>query len=174
METACRMVGLQQPIPTRVFENFLEEAKLPVSYVLNCTVMHDPFKDSTHIGFSPNIMRGVFVENQGFWKRHFKALKHLVLPKRVGTKRVGRLVIALFCKSGKHRSVAATRILAHVLQASSIATETEHVCTWWWKFTPCQRETCRTHRPCEECFGDASQELRRHVLSLALELWESC
>ena len=48
METAHRMVGLHQPIQTHMFEDFLWEAKLPVSHVVNCTCLRDPNKDHTY------------------------------------------------------------------------------------------------------------------------------
>ena len=57
--------------------------------------------------------------------------------------------VLTYCKSGRHRSVAAAHILAHLLQGEGFVVEApQHLCDFWWFSVPCQR---RYRGGCWEC-----------------------
>ena len=53
-----------------------------------------------------------------------------------------QLAVGIYCKSGRHRSVAGTEILAHVLRADGYHVQVpEHSASMWWRWVCCQRQT---------------------------------
>ena len=57
------------------------------------------------------------------------------------------VVIAVYCKSGRHRSVATTEITSNVLQSIGYrVNQPAHLADYWWRWLPCQRG-----RMCMQC-----------------------
>ena len=66
------------------------------------------------------------------------------------------LYVGYWCRSGKHRSVAMTRIGARCLKAVGHNVITSHLCEHCWSFSKCNsvaRRNCGQGARCQECFG---------------------
>lgn len=81
---------------------------------VDCRHFHDPDNDRSlrgHVGRHPNIMRGLV--------RH-DAMEELIdqVKEFLRTNPNGRLVIHLYCTSGRHRSVGVATVIFHFLDVS--------------------------------------------------------
>ncbi len=66
------------------------------------------------------------------------------------------LRVAVWCRSGKHRSVGMASLLSEALTFAGLEVEQVHLCCWWWDYTRCAREGRRTGVCCRSCFGDVA------------------
>ena len=74
------------------------------------------------------------------------------------------MVVALYCKSGKHRSVAVATCLEHILLTEEkFEAEVKHLSERGWGFRIC-RGTCA------ECRSDSDEE-KQSALRRAAEIW---
>lgn len=112
-----------------------------------------------HIGTHPETMRRMTnTRHFGPWLRGLRMSIKEVLDRQRKDREVR---VALYCRSGKHRSVAGARFLEHIAEAEGWAYKVEHLASKSWK------NICRGH--CEECQG--SPEIREEALTEALRIW---
>ena len=72
--------------------------------------------------------------------------------------------VLIFCRSGKHRSVAYARFLIRVLQDLGIGITQRHYCDYLWLNTECMR-SIRPAR-CVACFGQRPEAFERAMVTL--------
>ena len=64
-------------------------------------------------------------------------------------------VIAIYCKSGRHRSVAMAEILAGVLSRDGLNVDLPvHLSSWFWRYVHCQKQYSR----CWHCSQEYTEE----------------
>ena len=91
----------------------------------------DPSKDTSHTGMSATAQAGALRSNQAFVRRFFWRVKQALQRARHQRKPSG--VIAIYCRSGRHRSVALGEILAHCLRRDGyVVNSPSHLCDYWW------------------------------------------
>ena len=123
----------------------------------------DPSKDTSHTGMSATAQAGALRSNQAFVRRFFWRVKQALQRARHQRKPSG--VIAIYCRSGRHRSVALGEILAHCLRRDGyVVNSPSHLCDYWWCGVPCQKNGRKAgRRPwCTQCtsfVGDRKAEL---------------
>ena len=143
------------PLPDSLFEAFLGEARITPDLVVNCTSLDDPAKTelSRHLGLSIDIQERIWELHPDFWQDHLAKLKVALRGKKDN-------LIYVFCRSGKHRSVAIVEISKQVLQLAGFRVKAIHEAEWWWRFVRCQRERQQHHRPCPMCDEPVSKEIQ--------------
>ena len=92
------------------------------------------------------------------------------------------MTISVYCRSGKHRSVVLSEIVAKLFRLLGANVICEHLCQWWWRYNRCMRQARERARVlgdrdwsqavCPRCFGadfaaaknDFLQDVAAHVL----------
>ena len=84
----------------------------------------------------------------------------------------GPVRILFFCRSGKHRSVAASELLWAAIQHSDLVAcpLVQHLCSYWWRYGRCQKRAREEGRPCPECGSVASDEVAPCCLIVPLSV----
>ena len=113
-----------------------------------------------HVGNHPQIIaRMAEHKNFRFWLSHVHREIRLVLQ-RERTVRIG-----LFCKKGRHRSVAAAWLLKHIGEREGWMCTVTHLCSHKWT------DTCGGR--CDQCGEDSLGEARRQMaLDKAWYFWQ--
>ena len=120
---------------------------IPVEFSVSALEMNDPAGRTNHIGKDFWIQARLF-ERHSPWLRSFfirvKTALRAAMERQQKT-----LVIAVYCKSGRHRSVAAVDMLTRVLQNSGcVVREPTHACDFWWRWIGCNKVSGRA---CQQC-----------------------
>jgi len=138
-----------------------------VDQVIDARDFHDPTRGALtrHIGKHPKIIAGI-CQNRNFdrWLRHTKRCFKRIWnqPKAPNLE---KMTIAVFCRAGRHRSVAVSIILFHILTNEGYTCEfPKHLSSYHW------RRCCGGN--CDEC--TAPGEELDVVLNAALKSWRSC
>ena len=135
-------------------------------WVFNTRMFHDPGEDRVllnHVGSNGSIVARM-VEHRRFPQfldSLYFAWQQIMLCMKKGTK----VRIVLFCKSGRHRSVAAALLAAHLFEATEgmpAPAGTVHLCASWWS------QLCP--RNCPECTRQS--EVRDMALHTARKMWQ--
>jgi len=125
---------------------------------------------SRHIGVHPEILTRL-VQHPRF-PRYIKSLRHQwserwqsALQQQKGPELL--FVVAVYCRAGKHRSVAVSQCLAHIGKAvqSLEVRDVQHLSRPRWG-----RNLCKGS--CDECRGFSKE--RQSALEKAEQLWRSC
>ena len=93
----------------------------------------------------------------------FFAWQQMLQCLRKGT----QIRIVFYCKSGRHRSVAAALVAAHLFEATvglPMPRSTLHLCAYWWS------QLCGPN--CPQCTQQT--RLRDEALHRAREMWGRC
>ena len=113
-----------------------------------------------HVGIHPENLRGM-VQHRAFsgWIRH---LRDDVME---AFRDAAELSLAFYCKSGRHRSVAAARFMQHFAEFEGWSVQVEHLSRFGWG------RTCSGL--CAECrdTGAGGGDVRRDALAHALSIW---
>ncbi len=125
---------------------------------LNCACYDDPDRDrslAAHVGWHPQIIAGLLKPNQvGHTERLFSRVKALLQMAPPGS----TLTVAVFCRSGVHRSGAMTILLEKLLLAEGMRVPPPiYWSRWWWEHHKCQPK-------CGIC---SDEESRREALEEA-------
>lgn len=160
-----RRYGRRPPrrIPGNEMFKACERLGHPVEVVTDVRMFYDPARSSLsrHIGLHPEIMEGITRD-----RRFPKWLSDLRDGFREAHKETS-VAIGVFCRSGRHRSVACARILAHCLEAEGWQCHTKHLAA----LRP--KEWARTcGGSCTACEGKGKYAAKREAaLTRALEVW---
>ncbi len=127
---------------------------------------HDPAAtaDKSHVGTNARIIHSIL--------RHEDRLDAVLtsvqdfleqLSPEEARSRDAAPVLATWCKSGRHRSVALATILQHCLEACGATVELVHLMEWYWRHPQCGM--------CRECRIDLPDDERASALDRALGRW---
>jgi len=134
---------------------------------IDTRMITDPARRSSgrHVGFSGEIMRE-FVNHAGFeaWLRSTMTAVARAIGDVVPTREPQTICVVLYCKSGTHRSVAASLIVQHILESTSNGVRPsggiDHTCRVAWT------------RYCGGCSGCRNPSTERTMaLTRARAIW---
>ena len=134
-----------------------------VDIIVDARRFRDPHaeRETRHIGVNPTII------SEMVHHRNFKAVLLEIKQQWRDCKNAGAtdLVVAVYCRSGKHRSVALAECLKHVAQ------KLEKMCVHQMKHLSKERWGSRICTGwCTDCSQDPHQ-VRAHAFDLVLEYW---
>jgi hypothetical protein len=151
--------------PAALIEAFLKGVGVvPESHAVvcvDCRFVSDPNLrlEKTHVGYHPTIV------NDFVWHRDFRAwLRDLGVRVAAAAADAGDVTVVMYCRAGCHRSVAASVIWRHVLEATSQRwhlSDTVHLSREIWQQRKCG--------PCSRCA--AKSEVRSAALARARQVW---
>ena len=123
----------------------LQMLGIPVDFSISAMACHDPAADTKHIGLSFGIQSRMLELHLEWLRGFFSRVKE---ASRAAMGRRPTLAIAVYCKSGRHRSVAGVEIATHVLRSDGcVVIAPAHTCDYWWRWRGCQN----WRRGCKEC-----------------------
>ena len=137
--------------------------------VYDARCFSDPYRGSNrgHTGQHAEIICGVC--NSPHFRDWLIRLKHKVAQEvaQIGTNKILR--IAFYCKSGRHRSVAATYILQHILENQGFRVQVCHLSENSWGRHMCMGTCayCKTHK-------DRLLQQKESALAAAVAEWCQC
>ena len=124
----------------------LQFLDIPVYFSMSCMDLHNPAAITRHIGLSFEVQSQMIGQYNWWYWDLFSRVKDAWRAKMSWHQQT--LTIALYRKSGRHRSVAATEILSRVLQNEGcVIIEPGHLCDYWWRWRGCARRGYL----CREC-----------------------
>ena len=91
----------------------LQKLGIPVDFSISAMACYDPAPESTHIGLSFGIQSRMLEQHSEWFRGFFSRVKE---ASRAAMGQREKLTIAVYCKSGRHRSVAGVEIATNVLQ----------------------------------------------------------
>jgi len=108
--------------------------------------MYDPEAKTDHCGQAWEVQDRAFRTHKAQFRCVFGRVKEAL--RKAMAQHQENVVIAVYCKSGRHRSVATTEITSNVLQSIGYrVNEPAHLADYWWRWLPCQRRGSR----CMQC-----------------------
>ena len=123
----------------------LQKLGIPVDFSISAMACKDPAAETTHVGLAFGIQSWMHALHSEWLRGLFSRVKE---ASRATMGRRQRLAIAVYCRSGRHRSVAAVEIATHVLQSDGcVVMKPAHTCDYWWQWRGCQN----WRRGCSEC-----------------------
>ena len=163
----CKEKGFVQHV---VLKRALLEAdvtsKRDFVWVFDTRMFHDPAESwelCKHVGTNGDIVDGIVQHRRFpcFLDSLYFAWQHI--GKCIN--RGAQIRIILFCKSGRHRSVAAALVAAHLFECTEgmpVPRSTRHVCAYWWS------QLCP--KDCPKC--ERQSGIRDKALHQAREMWK--
>ena len=111
--------------------------------------MYDPAAMTEHCGLAWEVQEQALRTHEARFRRVFRRVKEAL--RKAMAQHQENVLIAVYCKSGRHRSVATTEILANVLWSiGHRVNEPAHLADYWWRWLPCRRK-CRRGSRCLQC-----------------------
>ena len=126
-----------------------------MDYVVSTCHIANPERYSIHTGNSWEVQRPILEAN---WNEIVGLISLAYQDSSIGR-------IFIFCRSGKHRSVAYARFLIRVLQDLGVGVVQRHYCDWLWLSSQCMRK-CRPEQ-CSKCFGEKCAEHEEAMVALS-------
>lgn len=145
---------------------------------VDCRVFQDPGKKiKNHLGFHPTIMEGLMRQRawieqgsadvgdsrarQGYYLSFKEWLERFVCAPLKAVLQEGKhrtIEVLCYCRSGRHRSVAVSQLLAHAIP-HGYEVRMEHYAkhAWQWQLGSC------SHGDCQACFGEHAQRSRQEM-----------
>ena len=134
---------------------------------------HDPEKETKHLGLSFTVQELQWKNHQPYYRKLFQDVQKIIREKESVSQRV--ITIVVYCRSGRHRSVTAAEILKAVLEGEGYDVVVNHVCDYWWRYVPCQKDFRRYGVRCPKCvnFNKEVDWDKRNLYDAASVLWNS-
>ncbi len=146
-----------------------------VTVFISAELFHDPGADRSitfHTGHHGEIIRRL-VADQRFPRWLHDAVEQVSWGAWQAARTNAALVIGVYCKSGKHRSVAATAVLQHCLEVmepwASVTVDIHHTSTPYWASSGCGN-CLRTCQAPSATRTDALREARQALRLVLPEL----
>ena len=89
---------------------------IPVDLCISAMPCRDPAARTKHMGLSYEVQSRMFERHHDWFRKYFRRVNDAMCA--AIARQESTLSVAVYCKSGRHRSVAAVEIATHVLQNS--------------------------------------------------------